>query len=164
MAAGSITLILKKDEMTTTTTTTTTPMKRKQPIRFMCLSQYFNPEQCFSQEEFTVNPNEEHVLLPMNNGKMLNKIIQDKNQIHINDQRPGNYLGFSISLKQSYMTAKVGKKTPLSLIERSEIFNIVPFFMEGSQYVLFLNNTTAAAAAATATATATTNTNTNTKY
>jgi len=160
MAAGSITLILKKDEMTTTTTTTTTPMKRKQPIRFMCLSQYFNPEQCFSQEEFTVNPNEEHVLLPMNNGKMLNKIIQDKNQIHM---RPGNYLGFSISLKQSYMTAKVGKKTPLSLIERSEIFNIVPFFMEGSQYVLFLNNTTAAASA-TATATATTNTNTNTKY
>ena len=46
MAAGSITLILKKDEMTTTTT----PMKRKQPIHFMCLSEYFNPEQCFSRE------------------------------------------------------------------------------------------------------------------
>ena len=132
--AGSITLTMKKDQKAPMTT----PMKRKQQIRFMCLSEHFDPEQCFSQKEFTVNPNEEHVLLLMNHGKIAHKILLDKNRIWINDRRPGKYLGFSISLKQPDMTLTVGEKTPLSLLMNSGTFNIVPFFMAGSQYVLLM--------------------------
>jgi hypothetical protein len=131
--AGSITLTLKKDE-----TPMTSPMKRKQRIFFMCLSEHFDPEQCFSQQKFTVNPKEEHVLLLMNHGKIALKILSDRNKIWKNDRRPGKYLGFSISLKQPDMTLTVGEKTPLSLLMNSGYFNIVPFFMEGSQYVLLM--------------------------
>jgi hypothetical protein len=104
----------------------------------MCLSQHFDPEQCFSTEEFTVNPNEEHVLLLMNHGKITCKTYLDTNRIWKNGRRHGKYLGFSISLKQPDMTLTVQEKTPLSLLMNSGYLNIVPFFMEGSQYILLL--------------------------
>ena len=128
-AAGSIMLTMKKAEVKA-------PMKRQPRVLFMCWSRHFDPEQCMNDTEFTVNPNEEHVLLISNLGKIPTMTVGAAHQLLIDKQQAGHFFGYSINLKQMDMTLTVGPRTPLSLLLSSGYFTIVPFVMTYDQYML----------------------------
>ena len=116
-----------------------TPTKRQPRVLFMCMSEHFDPEQCLSQEDFIVNPNEQHVLLLINSGKIPTMIPgQDEQRIWKKDRRPGKFLSYTLSLKQPDMTVTVGPMAPLSLLINSGYFNVVPFFMTRKQYTVLM--------------------------
>jgi hypothetical protein len=130
--AGCITSTLKKIQVKTL-------LKRQPRVLFMCMSEHFDPELCLSEKEFIVNPNEEHVLLLINSGKIPTMIHNNAQRIWRKDRRPGKFLGYSICLKQPDLMVTVGLKTPLAMLLNSDYFNVVPFFVTRKQYLGLMN-------------------------
>ena len=112
------------------------PKKRQPRVLFLCWSEHFDPEQCVSQTEFTVNPNEEHVLLIANAGRITSVKLGDPRRIRNDDQQPSRSLAYSICMKQPDMSLTVGLRTPLSLLLKSGYLNIVPFFVTHDEYMV----------------------------
>jgi hypothetical protein len=111
---NSITVTLKKAEVVT-------PMKRQPRVLFICFSEHFDPEQCVSENEFTVNP----------------AVILDNSEgFQNNEQHWGYIIGYNISLKHQDMTLTVGDVTKLSLLLNSGFFNVVPCFLTPAQDVV----------------------------
>ena len=126
---NSITVTLKKAEVVT-------PMKRQPRVLFICFSEHFDPEQCVSEKEFTVNPNEEHVLQVVNLGRIPAVILDNSEGFQNNEQHWGYIIGYNISLKHQDMTLTVGDVTKLSLLLNSDFFNVVPCFLTPAQDVV----------------------------
>jgi hypothetical protein len=75
-------------------------LKTRQPrVLFFNKSEEFDPEQCWSEKEFTVNPNEEHVLQVVNLGRIPAVILDNSEGFQNNEQHWGYIIGYNISLK-----------------------------------------------------------------
>jgi hypothetical protein len=132
--AGSIMLTMK------TAAEAMTEKKQRHQWFFYCWSEQFDPEQCVSDQKFTVNPNEEHVLLIRSLPNMPVMFLDNAKQLQKNVQH-GDYLfGFSISLKQPDMTLVVGEETKMSLLLNSGYFNVVPFFLTLKQFSALMHH------------------------
>jgi hypothetical protein len=132
----ALTLTMKKNGEATPAVT---PMKRQPPVLFTSRSDHFDLEQCESEMEFTVNPNEQHVLLPTNlKWRIPRVLLDDAGTVRINNGQSGHILGYCISLKQPDMMLTVGPKTPLSLLINSGYLDVVPFFVTCDQYMLLV--------------------------
>ena len=114
------------------------PVKRQPPVLFMGWSDHFDLEQCESEREFTVNPNEQYVLLPTNLRRIPSVLLDDAGTVRIDNRQSGRTLGYCISLKQPDMMLTVGTKTPLSLLLNSGYLDVVPFFVTCDQYMLLV--------------------------
>ena len=116
-------------------------LKTRQPrVLFFNKSEEFDPEQCWSEKEFTVNPNEEHVLLIASLPKIHIMWLDEDKQLKSNNiLQSGHFLGYSICMKQQDMTVTVGKNTKLSLLLNSDHFYVVPFFMDQENFIKLYN-------------------------
>jgi hypothetical protein len=124
--AGSITMTLK-------TTEAMTEGKKRQRVFFECLSEQFDPEQCMSDQKFTVNPNEEYVLLIHTIPPIPVRLLDETKQLYLPSGKL--FLGYNISPKQQDMTLTVAEGTKMSLLLNSGYFKIVPFFMTIEQFI-----------------------------
>ena len=123
--AGSITMTMLK------TTETTSEEKKRQLVFFNCLSEHFDPEKCTSDQKFTVNPNNEYVVLIRTLAPIPVRLLDETKQLHITSG--SLLLGYNISLKQQDMTLTVGEGTNMSLLLNSGYLKMVPFFLTVEQ-------------------------------
>jgi hypothetical protein len=125
--AGSITLAM--------TTAGAMTERKRQRWFFFCRSEQFDPEQCVSETEFTVNPNEEHVLLIRSLPKIPVMFLDNAKQLQEIVGHVSYFFGYSICLKRPDMTLMVGEDTKLSLLLNSGDFNVFPFFLSLDQFI-----------------------------
>ncbi len=75
-------------------------LKTRQPrVLFFNKSEEFDPEQCWSEKEFTVNPNEEHVLLIASLPKIHIMWLDEDKQLKSNNiLQSGHFLGGKLAM------------------------------------------------------------------
>jgi hypothetical protein len=95
--------------------------------------QSFNPTQCLSSKQFTVNPNQTCVLIT--------NLEAPSVKINKNDEAPLKFsqsnkfrLCYSIEVKQPGMALIVEEKTPLTLLLNSGCINAAPYCVSTHQW------------------------------
>jgi hypothetical protein len=115
----------------TTETTSGGEEKKRQLVFFNSLSEQFDPEKCTSDQKFTVNPNNEYVVMIRTLAPIPVRLLDETKQLHI--ASGSLLLGYNISLKQQDMTLTVGEGTNMSLLLNSGYLKMVPFFLTVEQ-------------------------------
>jgi len=103
--------------MLKTTETTSGEEKKRQLVFFNSLSEQFDPEKCTSDQKFTVNPNNEYVVMIRTLAPIPVRLLDETKQLHV--ASGSLLLGYNISLKQQDMTLTVGEGTKMSLLLNS---------------------------------------------